>query len=378
MSRSVHEHLITPSVYKVRGYQWYRPIVWYVYPLWHKVSFTLIGNYHVQELKKYYRVYEIDELAFGSIDVYGKIHLIIHPYFFIATRYSQYFVNIIDKFETKIGIDVADSDMISKRAVNLVHYLDAIIVPSNFSKEAYLRSGVKIPVYVVPHGLSEHYFKPPRPAVTPFIKELREKKKREKAIYLLFFLIHSGRRKGAHLVYQVANEIQKMYNNVYLVLKVGFAGGGDFKLLSQLRTLWTTQWFSEQELVDLYDSCDIYLGFSTGGGFEKNFLEAISRGLPCIACNKGSWTDFLPDFLLVPYARRVKVFPEANPLLHIHCGYGYELDVEKAIDKLKDVIENLDEYKAKVKEYWNKIKSRYTWESIGKMLKQVLDKYIKE
>lgn len=352
-----------------------KPNVWYVYPLWHKVSFTLVAQNYVKYLKPFYRLYEIDELAIFSINPHSNPTVILHPYFFMVTRDPKRFIQLKGYYKSVIGIDVADSDRISQGAVILANYSDAIVVPSNWSKQAYIRSGVRVPIYVVPHGLSEEYYKPPRPSNEPIIRELRLKKRKNNLIYVLFILMHSGERKGAHLVYEVLKEIQKMYKNVYLVLKVGWAGGYHFELLKQLRGFYFSKWLSETEMVNLYDTCDIYTMFSIGGGFEIPAIESLSRGVVVLACDRGSWTDYLPDFLLIPHGRYVPVFPKANPLTSIHCGGGYEINVEKAIDKMKDVIENLEEYKAKVREYWEKVKHRWTWKAVSLKLKEVIDKY---
>ena len=245
-----------------------KPVVWYVYPLWHKVSFTLVGQKHVEQLKKYYRLYEVDELSFLPRDIFVNPIVLIHPYFYIITRYTQLFFNYYDKFKAVIGIEVADSDRLSPYAIRLANMTHAIVVPSNFSKEAFINSGCKVPVYVVPHGISKLFFRPRRYPQHPLIRKLYELKQRDNLIYILFFLIHSGYRKGAHLVYVVLKEIQKTWKNVVLICKAGGFGGHDVQLLATLRSHIIVQWFSENDLVDLYDICDIYTLFSIGGGFE--------------------------------------------------------------------------------------------------------------
>ena len=353
-----------------------KPVVWYVYPLWHKVSFTLVGQKHVEQLKKYYRLYEVDELSFLPRDIFVNPIVVIHPYFYIITRYTQLFFNYYDKFKAVIGIEVADSDRLSPYAIRLANMTHAIVVPSNFSKEAFINSGCKVPVYVVPHGISKLFFRPKRYPQHPLIRKLFELKQRDNLIYVLFFLIHSGYRKGAHLVYVVLKEIQKTWKNVVLICKAGGFGGHDVQLLATLRSHIIVQWFSENDLVDLYDICDIYTLFSIGGGFELNGLEALSRGLVVLACEKGSWTDYLPDFLLIPYSTKVQVFPDANPVTSIHCGYGYQISIPHAIDKLHDVLNNLDDYKARVREYWQKVAHNWTWETVGLKLKNIIDKFV--
>jgi len=353
-----------------------RKIVWYVYPIWHTVSFTIVARHHIQELRKYYQLYEIDELAFPNIDVFSRPVCIIHPYYFIVQRAPLVFFNRLDKFKAVIGVDVADTDQLGKIAVQLANLATAIITHSNFCKQVYEKSGVKIPIYVVPHGLDKEFFTPPKKPLHPQLKKLYELKKDKKYIYILYFLWHSGDRKGADLVYKVVKEILKMYPNVKFILKVGIPAGVHYDMLRQLTNYIITDFLSQHDLIALYDMCDIYPLFSRGGGFELNGLEALSRGEVVLAGAVGSWTDYLPKFLLIDKVHRVKFWTNTDPIHSIHCGYGYEVDVEKAIEKMKEVIENLDDYKARVREYWEKVKHQWTWENVGLKLKQVIDRYL--
>ena len=350
--------------------------VWYVYPIWHTVSFTLIARKHLQVLRRVFRLYEIDELSFYHRDIYSQPLIFLHPYFFIAQKNPVELQNIIYRSKALIGIDVADSDALGRVAVQLANMAHAMVVPSTFSKEAYERSGVKVPVYVVPHPLDPEYYGPRQVPKHEFLRKLYEEKRKNRYIYVLFILIHSGERKGAPLVYEVMKEILKMYPNVKLVVKVGAFAGIHFEMLNKLTKYIFCAFLDTSDMVALFDMCDIYTGFSVGGGFEMNFLEAIARNCVCIAAGIGSWTDYLPDFCLVKKVHRVKVFPNADSINSIHCGYGYAVDVQAAIDKIKDVIENLDDYKARLREHWEKIKDRYTVESVGQQLVKIALKYL--
>lgn len=352
-----------------------RKTILYFYPMWHKVSFTLIAQQHVRQLKKYFNVVEIDELAYRKRDLFGKYIIVLHPYFFMASRDPKWTLHIVEQGRTLIGFDVADTDMLGQKAVHLANIATSIIVPSHFSKEVFEKSGVKIPIFVVPHGLESIYYEEKIVPKSNIVLKLREYKKKHNYIYILYILIHSGFRKGAPWVYKVVKEITKMYPNVKLVIKFGALAGHDFELLSKLTNLYFSSYLSNEDMVALYDTCDIYLLFSIGGGFEHCGLQALARNEVVLASNKGSWTEYLPDFCLIPHGNKVKVFTDTDPINSIHCGYGYPVDIDKAIEKLKDVIENLDDYKARVKEYWNKVKHRFCWDFIGEMLRNIFEKF---
>ena len=55
----------------------------------------------------------------------------------------------------------------------------------------------------------------------------------------------------------------------------------------------------------------------------------------------------------------------------MHTGYGHKIDVEDAVDKIHDILDNYDDYKARVEEYRQKVLSNeYRWDYIvEKMIK---------
>jgi len=116
---------------------------------------------------------------------------------------------------------------------------------------------------------------------------------------------------------------------------------------------------STEQKVAWYDLLDLYILGSRGGGFEITGLEAISRGVPVIAADRGSWTEYLPEFSLMPSRRSQQVLP-GNAF---HTGRGYEIDVKSSIDKINDIVDNIDIYKKKTIEWWNSIKDNYVWKN---------------
>ena len=179
-------------------------VIWYVYPMWHRVSFSLIAERHVEQLRKYFKRYTIDERVLNILSPATNPLLIIHPYFYPMSRYAKHIERLLARVRGIIGIDVADSDRISNVAVSMTHYAECMIVPSKWSKEAYVRSGVKTPVHILPHGLDQSWYTdPPR---VQFFKNLLDRKRRHKLKYLLYFCWHSEYRKGLDLVESYASK----------------------------------------------------------------------------------------------------------------------------------------------------------------------------
>jgi len=346
--------------------------IWYVYPQWHIVSFTLIARKHVRELRKYVRITEIDELAFPNIVPHSDPLVILHPFFFIMLRTSKVLEKRLYKYRSIVGIDVADSSRISNLAVSMTHYAQAMIVPSNYCRRVYIESNVKVPIHVVPHGLDRDWYEKPKQTNNPIFKTLGKLKKEKKLIYLLYFLIHSDYRKGADLVMDFYMKLSKERPNVKLVIKTLTEDGPIQSLVRKIGGYVVSGWLSEEQKMSLYDICDIYPLFSRGGGFEVNGLEALGRGLVVIAPRGGSWEDYMPKALLVK-SHECPYVLKNNP---IHVGKGVEIDVDKALDLAVKVIDNLEKYKEKVRKWKDEVlKKRFEWGVIGKQLLSIIKRY---
>jgi len=354
--------------------------VWYFYPIYQRVSFREIAEKHCQQLKKYYRLTTVDLNAFSIVHFLARPLVLIQPYFYPFQTSERKLIWQIPRTRGIIGFDVADSDHLSQYAVKLTRHATALIVPSNHAKSTYVKSGVKKPVYILPHGVDLEYILTPKQNPSTF-KPLAEKKQRENLIALQCWIPHSPFRKGFDILINLYKLLTKEHKNLMLIIKtseaVGYIPpsinyrGGAIEHYMEWRL--NKKWITEQEKMELHDLCDIYLLTSRGGGFEHPALEALARGNITLGAKGGSWEEFLPDWALVPS----KTSPpplEGNP---IHNGKGVELILEKALEKTLNILNNLNEYKAKVQEHiTHVIKQNFTWEQIGKQLIDIVSKYL--
>jgi glycosyltransferase involved in cell wall biosynthesis len=369
-------------------------IMMYCYPLHHIVSFTIIGRKHVEYIRKLSlaKVYEIDEQVFPLFNPSIKYDVVLHPHIYIwhrvmqkyyravnenvRDRVQQYIDYFKNQFNQIIAVDVCDSDRMSDYAVELLNYADKVIVPSNFCVEVYRSSGVRKPVYRVPHGVDGEWFLTPSiwetspvRKINPVLIDLYLYKVRRRKRFLLFWLWHSDARKGWPEVKELYSKLSKERNDTVLVLKTMTPNSPAFQEVMHMGAVQVYGWLNDYEKMALYDLTDITLVFSRGGGFELSALESLARGVPCVASYWGSWKDYLPPFLGVKTGDKVKVF-EGNA---IHVGYGYRIHVEDALNKIHNILENYDDYRARVDEWRQKVLfSEYRWDLIAKKLVDII------
>ncbi len=368
----------------------------YIYPIYSGDSFHVVASNHIKHLRHGYttengrvEIEEIDWSQIGSINWDEKRSILIHPFLYpfassdSFAQNSRNFARLLSMKNKIGGFDVADSDRISKLAVDLINKIDLMIVPSSFSKDVYVNSGVTIPVEILPHGIHDEFLKDDHRDIDNNdtndkndkndtnnigIVGLRRARKYGN-ILVLYFLVHSDHRKGADLVAEVMRKIQKKYPNVLLVVK----SNNDTKIIfNNVNCIDIKGWLDEKELKMLYDSCDICLSPSRGGGFELNALEAASRGIPTLVTNGGCFTDLINYFIPVDLSNKIV---QSLPGNTIHTGFGYEVDVYDLEKKIVDTISRLEYWENRFKNNSKEIREKYSWRNVSKILDGHLKNY---
>src|SRR3972149_1122799 len=349
----------------------------YIYPLDSTHSFHIVAVNHIKHLRykhtsenRYVEIEEIDWSQLSNIDWNEKRSILLHPFLYpfasldAFIQNSKNFARLLAMKNKIGGFDVADSDRISKPAVDLINKIDLMIVPSNFVKDTYTSSGVTIPIEVLPHGISD-IFSNDNIVNTDNEKIMRVRRLRQKGkIMILYFLVHSPHRKGADLVRRVMKRIQKNNSDVILVVRTKKC---DY--FSEIKSICIDSWLSDNDLVALYDSCDICLSPSRGGGFELNALEAVSRGVPTLVPNGGCFIDLMDFFF--QFVLTIKVV-QSLPGNTIHIGSGCQVSMDDFEDKLIDVINRLDYWREYSKRNIKDIREKYSWRNTAKMLDECL------
>ncbi len=136
-------------------------IIYYVYPQHHDVSFRYVAQQYIKMLRESLRrdqkLYEIPELNFYMFTPVRNPLSIIHPFFYSMYHWSKVEFTFFEQYRSRlsvlIGVEVADSNQISQEYINLANnYADEFIVNSKWSRNAFEKSGIKIPIHIVYHA----------------------------------------------------------------------------------------------------------------------------------------------------------------------------------------------------------------------------------
>jgi len=332
-------------------------------------AFNKVGWYHIEARRaKGYAVEprEIHEylVRFERRAEEAADFAIVHPLFFTRPEALDW---LRRRHRYVIAVEVADTTKISRGYALYANRqgIDAVLLPSSFAVEAYKRSGVMNRLRLVPHGVDPLYGKP-RDAIRTEraeLKALREDRRPK----ILWFGLHSGRRKGRDVVREALLRLRRRRRDFLLVVKTGTAlMSWDVRgYFSPIPAVGIGGWLSEEELVYLYDSCDILLHPYRGGAFELNVFEALARGLPTVVTGWGAvldYADIHSAYLISPEAA-VRIFPS---VVRGHVGFGVDPSIDHTVELLEFVMDNLDYCKKRaaaqrgefVQRSWDKVADR--------------------
>jgi glycosyltransferase involved in cell wall biosynthesis len=358
--------------------------VLYVYDRVRTTSFSLVAQKHIDYMRKLgtVSVREMSIYAFPLFKPDSRYVVVVHPFVYVWSYIRNEMSDVADvaevrnRYEKIVGIYVCDTDRMSGVAVNVLNEADVLVVPSEFCVNVFKRSGVKKPVYRVPHGVDEHWYVIQNVWVSQGIRglsasliQLYQYKRKTGKKLLLWWFWHSWLRKGGPWVKAVYEKLVKRRNDVKLVVKTSMADVPELAELAPLGMVQVYGWLKDMEKIALYDLADVTLMFSVGGAFELNGLESLARGVPAVAADWGPWTEYIPPFLRVKPGKRERPLPDND----VHVGYGYAVDVEDAVAKIEDVLDNYDEYRAKTDEWRrNVLYPEYRWNVVAERLIDVV------
>jgi glycosyltransferase involved in cell wall biosynthesis len=180
-------------------------------------------------------------------------------------------------------------------------FADAVVAPSNWSANTYKTAGIDpSKIFVVPNGYDELVFYKSEKAFT----------NRTRFLYVGCAQF----RKGVDVLLGAWSRTTKKHENIELVIKDTPQVYGKNTLLQDItclqyktgcaKIIYNDDSMSEQELADLYRSCDIIVHPYRGEGFGMHIQEAMACGCSAIV-TKGGPTDEFADGYFIKSSQRV-------------------------------------------------------------------------
>ncbi len=303
----------------------------------------------------------------------GKVSFFLDVLWHVTDTPADY----VPDSEIKIAFSMIESTAIPIHWVKILNQkFDAVAVPDKFLCEVYRKSGVKIPIFVLPCGL--------------YLDEFLEKPLKEKANEIFTFGMsagfHSKNKNHELLIDAFAQE----FGNVPGVkLKVhGRCGNEEIqkRVRTQIDNLkcknieFINKNLTRAEYLEFMGSVDCYVLLSKGEGFSITPREALAMGVPCIITNNSAHRTICETGFV-----KIVEAPISAPAHYVHfktfCGYNYSCTNKEARKAIKEVFEDYEYWLEKaregrewVKQYeYRNLKNRYL--NLVKPQKVVLDTY---
>jgi glycosyltransferase involved in cell wall biosynthesis len=194
-----------------------------------------------------------------------------------------------------------ETDIIPTHWPKLFEPCRGILVPSHFSKQAFLRRGVSCPVHVIPHIAMEQ-----RPSVAEWFQDI------DPGCFVFYTIAEWVPRKACDLTVQAYLRAFKSSDNCRLIIKTGpydqSLPGWRQRLFPVRRQISRMQSCYKQpariELIDkniskeqidaLHRRGDCFVSLTRGEGWGLGAFEAAAAGNPVVISGYGGQIEYLP------------------------------------------------------------------------------------
>lgn len=265
--------------------------------------------------------------------------------------------SVLPKISKKTSIlfaySMLESTLIPSSWVHILNEkFDAVIVPDSFIKRVYESSGVKIPIFVLPHPI--------------IIEELLNISKKEKKSSIFTFGMSAGffSRKNHQVLLEAFSE--EFGNNPDVFLKIhGREIAAEQIVLLEIKNVikknklknvdLIVKNFSQKQYINFLNSLDCYIFPSKGEGFSVTPREALALGLPCIISKNTAHLTLCQTGFVEPISSD-NLEHAWYSIFNKNLGYQFACDKKNLRQIMKDIFFNYEFYlkKAKGRKIWVK------------------------
>ena len=259
------------------------------------------------------------------------------------TNYAAY--GALANAGTRIALTMFESSKIPPEWVPILNELDAVIVPSQFCKEVFVKCGVEVPIHVVSLGINEVYQPVKRP--------------RNRPLTFLAFL-DRGARKGGHAAIQAFCLAFGDRTDVHLILK---SRDPKVRLNATNENIDIIQQdMTEQELAALYGRCDVMINANKGEGFGLIPREFAATGGIALTTDWSGTADHLDKWgWPLPYTLVPADWTGIQKFDDVDLGVWAEPDIEAIAARLVEIANNRNTYQTAAYSRAANVHQLYSW-----------------
>lgn len=267
--------------------------------------------------------------------------------------------------QIRIAYSMFESTRIPQEWTEILNtYFDAVCVPDTFHVEAYAKSGVAIPIFVLPLGLDlSPFFNSPdkHEAGTPFVfGNLSTCLDRKNHLTLL---------RAFHRAFGNNPNVQLCINSRYGEPETIAALKEEILKLGLTNVLFSQLDLDKASYLQLFQSLDCYVSLSKGEGFSIQPREALALGMPAIVTDNTAQSTLCKSGHVIPIAST-----SAEPARYwwgATYGHSFTCKIEDATQALVDAYHNFPKHKKSALEGREWVK-QYQYEHIKPLYKTLV------
>lgn len=251
-------------------------------------------------------------------------------------------------FEKKIAVVPWETTKCPASWIPRINSCTALIVPCVQNKQAFIDSGVTIPIELMHWGVdTEAFYEIERP---------------ERPIFTFGTLGNLSRRKGTDMLVKAFLKAFPTEQDVRIIFKT--SANHFFWAVRDKRVIIDQMPVPHDELMkNFFGEIDCFVMPTRGEGCGMPIMEAMSTGVPAIVTNWSGPVDFVTDetgYLLDYKLEPAKDFSEIT--YKEDCGEWALPSEEHLIKLMRHAYENRDEVKQKGKKAAKEMRDNWTWE----------------
>jgi glycosyltransferase involved in cell wall biosynthesis len=257
--------------------------------------------------------------------------------------------------------------------------------PTRWNAETFRKSGLKIPIRVMPLGIDPNVYRPDGEAWMPPALRLTGRNAGNEEIptgYLFIYLCQPTFRKGIEVLLEAFDEAFGKDQEAGLIIATTAHETPYFTPEPGVRSrIWLmTGSYDESELASIYRACDAYACTSRGEGFNMPVVEAAACGLPVVVPRTSVHPELVPEGCGFFFdSDRSKVFKGAGDVSKWFEDIPFPDYGRRSRKQLVEVLRRVkNERTASMqvgKKYMNHVRSRYKWalveDKIARRLKEL-------
>ena len=309
-----------------------------------------VNMYHMRPPLYSDKSTSLEDFSFDKNKNIGKV-VLFTGFFFENTDEVQ---KIFDSDAIKIAISMFESTAIPQSWVSsLNNSFDLLCVPDDFLVEVYKKSGVTIPIFVLPIPLNLSSF-------------YNKKSKKSPSAFVFGMTGDSFSHKNHILLTQAF--IEEFGNNPALQLIIHTKGQVKTPYLAELKDFFETidnyhnivfleKNLSPKEYIDFMAFLNCYVLLSASEGFSITPRQAMALEIPCILSDNTAHKTLCSSGFPYPVLSEIEITPYYLKPLFAHkefLGYQYTvdiLDVRKALRNMYTQYALYQERAKKAKEW---------------------------